>query len=403
MTAIKPDAIDRVLPAATPWLAVVNVLFAGIAAALHVGKATIALPALPAEFGRSLEALSWVISAFPFVGVFGGIAAGLLVRRWGDRRLLAVGLLIISAASFTGATLHDFGGLIVSRFVEGLGFVIVVVASPAVLNRLVAPAQRSLVFGIWSTFMPAGIAISLFFGPHLADWQQSWQAGAALTLLAALLLPLTTSRNAAKAHVPPLQLRQALGAMLRARRPLLLALMFTTYNLQFFSVMTFLPIFLMQHIGLSRAAAGGISAAAVAANIIGNLAAGFLLSRGLRAGSLLAATSLVIGIFGIGIFLPMTPNGLLIPLCFLFCAIAGMLPATFLAAPPAATPEPTLLPLSLGLVMQGNYLGQVIGPVALSAIVAAAGWAAPAWLVLAAALLGALLALAFLSRRHNAG
>ncbi|MEL5603870.1 MFS transporter [Serratia nevei] len=376
MTAIKPDAIDRVLPAATPWLAVINVLFAGIAAALHVGKATIALPALEDEFGRSLEALSWVISAFPFVGVFGGIAAGLLVRRWGDRRLLALGLLIISAASFTGAALHDFSGLIVSRFVEGLGFVIVVVASPAVLNRIVAPAQRSLVFGIWSTFMPAGIAISLFFGPHLAGWQQSWQAGAALTLLAALL---------------------------RAHRPLLLALMFAAYNLQFFSVMTFLPIFLMQRIGLTLAAAGGISAAAVAANIIGNLAAGLLLSRGLRAGSLLAATSLIIGVFGIGIFLPITPNALLIPLCFLFCAIAGMLPATILAATPAATPEPTLLPLSLGLVMQGNYLGQVIGPVALSAIVAAAGWAAPAWLVLAAAVSGALLALAFLSRRHKAG
>lgn len=137
-----------------------------------------------------------------------------------------------------------------------------------------------------------------------------------MTLLAALMLPLTTSRRAAEAHVPPLQLRQALGAMLRARRPLLLALMFTTYNLQFFSVMTFLPIFLMQRIGLSLAAAGGISAAAVAANIIGNLAAGLLLSRGLRAGSLLAATSLIIGIFGIGIFLPMTPNGLLIPFVF---------------------------------------------------------------------------------------
>ncbi|RTG02179.1 MFS transporter, partial [Serratia marcescens] len=172
----------------------------------------------------------------------------------------------------------------------------------------------------------------------------------------------------AKAHVPPLPLRQALGAMLRARQPLLLALMFTTYNLQFFSVMTFLPIFLMQRIGLSLAAAGGISAAAVAANIVGNLAAGVLLSRGLPARTLLAATSLLIGVFGVGIFLPMTPNGLLIPLCFLFCAIAGILPATILAATPAATPEPTLLPLSLGLVMQGNYLGQVIGPVALSAI-----------------------------------
>ncbi|QJU39765.1 hypothetical protein [Serratia marcescens] len=221
-------------------------------------------------------------------------------------------------------------------------------------------------------------------------------------LFAGIAAALTTSRRAADAHAPPLPLRQALGAMLRARQPLLLALMFTAYNLQFFSVMTFLPIFLMQRIGLTLAAAGGISAAAVAVNILGNLAAGFLLSRGLRAGSLLAATSLVIGIFGIGIFLPMTPNGLLIPLCFLFCAIAGMLPATLLAATPAATPEPTLLPLSLGLVMQGNYLGQVIGPVALSAIVAAAGWAAPAWLVLAAAVSGAGLALIFRRGPRNA-
>ncbi|MEX0632679.1 MFS transporter [Serratia ureilytica] len=304
-------------------------LFAGIAAALHVGKATIALPALEAEFGRSLEALSWVISAFPFVGVFGGIAAGLLVRRWGDRRLLALGPLIISAASFTGAALHDFSGLIVSRFVEGLGFVIVVVASPAVLNRIVAPAQRSLVFGIWSTFMPAGIAISLFFGPHLAGWQQSWQAGAALTLLAALLLPLTTSRRTAETHAPSLPLRQALGALLRARRPLLLALMFATYNLQFFSVMTFLPIFLMQRIGLTlagrrryqRGGGGGEHHRQPRRRALA-------VARSGRAGSLLAATSPIIGVFGIGIFLPITPNALLIPLCFLFCAIAGMLPAT---------------------------------------------------------------------------
>jgi small-conductance mechanosensitive channel len=48
----------------------------------------------------------------------------------------------------------------------------------------------------------------------------------------------------------------------------------------------------------------------------------------------------------------------------------------------------------LGLVMQGNYLGQVIGPLALSAIVAYAGWSAPAALVLAAAVAGAALAFA---------
>ncbi|CAI0724111.1 MFS transporter [Serratia ficaria] len=396
MTAIKPEALDSVrLTPATQWAAVANVLFAGIAAALHVGKATIALPELQREFGRSLESLSWVISAFPFVGVFGGIVAGLLVRRWGDRRLLILGLLIVSAASFAGTALHGFNGLIATRFIEGIGFVIVVVASPAVLTRVVDPQRRNLVFGIWSTFMPAGIAISLFFGPHFTGWQQSWLAGGALTLLTALLLPLTTRRSPSIApSAAPFLLRQALGRILRARQPALLALMFTAYNLQFFSVMTFLPIFLMQRVGLTLTAAGGVSAAIVAVNIIGNLSAGLLLSRGLRARTLLAATSLLMGITGAGIFLSATPATVLIPLCFVFCAIAGMLPATLLAATPAASPDPTLIPLSLGLVMQGNYLGQVIGPLALSAIVAYAGWSAPAALVLAAAVAGAALAFA---------
>lgn len=92
----SPSTLARPHPQASPrWLAVANVIFAGIAAALHVGKATIALPSLQRSFGGDLAALSWIMSAFPFVGVFGGIAAGLLVRRWGDRRLLTGGLAIL--------------------------------------------------------------------------------------------------------------------------------------------------------------------------------------------------------------------------------------------------------------------------------------------------------------------
>ncbi|CAI1195383.1 CynX/NimT family MFS transporter [Serratia quinivorans] len=399
MTANKPGATDSAPSPTTQWLAIANVVFAGIAVALHVGKATIALPELQREFGRSLESLSWIISAFPFIGVFGGIAAGQLVRRWGDRRLLSLGLVIVSLASFAGATQHDFTGLIATRVIEGIGFVIVVVAAPTVLTRLVAPQQRNLVFSIWSTFMPAGMAISLFFGPHFAGWQQSWIAGGILTLLAALLLPFTTPRGVlTTATATTLRLRQALLSIIRARQPLLLALIFTTYNLQFFAVMAFLPIFLMQRIGLTLVAAGGVSAAVIAVNILGNLFAGVLLSRGVKARNLLTIASLLMGLAGASVFLSATPNAMLIPLCLLFSSIGGMLPATILAATPAAAPEPTLIPLSLGLVMQGIYLGQVIGPIVLSTLVVYAGWSAPSVLVLAAAVLGSALALALVAK-----
>ncbi|WP_037432714.1 CynX/NimT family MFS transporter [Serratia plymuthica] len=400
MTSTKSDAIEYAAPNATQWPAILSIVFAGIAAALQVGKATIALPELQREFGRSLESLSWVISAFPFVGVFSGILVGILVRRWGDRRLLCLGLMIISAASFVGASLHNFNGLIATRFIEGLGFVIVVVAAPAILNRVVQPQKRNLVFGIWSTFMPAGIALSMFFGPLLGGWQQSWLASAALTLLAALLLPLTTRREATgSAATLHIGLRQALSRLLRARQPGLLALIFTSYNLLFFAVMAFLPLFLMQHLGLSLAGTGSISAAIIAVNMIGNLSAGLLLSRGISTKALLTGTFIAMGLTGSGIFFSVTPMNMLIPLCFLFSAISGMLPSTLLAATPMSSPDPTLIPLCLGLVMQGNYLGQVIAPIAISSIVANAGWSAPAAMVLAAAALGIALTL-LLSTRY---
>lgn len=393
MTSPEPDTLSSTATHTAYWPAVFNVLFAGIVAALHIGKATIALPALQHEFGRSLESLSWIMSAFPFVGVFGGVAAGILVQRWGDRYLLGLGLLVMCAASALGAGVHDFHWLVATRFVEGLGFVIVVVAAPATLNRLVPPPRRHLVFGIWSTFMAIGIATALFFGPLLGSWQHSWIAGSALTLLAALLLPLTTAKDPlALRHQPQSGLSRSLARVLRARQPMLMALIFTAYNLQFFSVMAFLPMFLMQRVGLSITSAGGVSAAVIAVNIIGNITAGLLLSRAVRPPVLLAGTSILMGLAGMAIFLSITPTGLVIPLCFFFCAVAGMLPATILASTSLTSPDPALIPLCLGLVMQGNYLGQVIAPIALGTAVAYAGWSAPAVLVSGAAVLGVVLA-----------
>ncbi|WP_323120291.1 MFS transporter [Burkholderia alba] len=400
------DRADRADPdaAPTPWLAIANVVFAGIAAALHVGKATIALPLLQQEFGRSLASLSWIMSAFPFVGVFGGIAAGMLVRRWGDRRLLMLGLVVLGVSSVAGAVVRDFTWLLGTRFIEGLGFLIVVVAAPAVLNRLAPPSRRGLVFGIWSTFMGSGIALSLLLGPLVGGWRNGWLASAALALAGALLLPLTTPRDEAAGAARPAGGRalRSLRDVLTARSTLLLTFGFTAYNLQFFSLMSFLPIFLMHRLSIPVGPAGAISAAIVASNIVGNLLAGVLLSKGIRAGRLMAATSVAMGAAGAGVLLSATPAPLAVLLCFAFSAIAGMLPTTILATAPSTAPAPSLTPLSLGLVMQGNYLGQVLGPILIGTIVGAAGWPAAVFLILAAAVWGAWLGLALKVERHAA-
>lgn len=45
---------------------------------------------------------------------------------------------------------------------------------------------------------------------------------------------------------------------------------------------------------------------------------------------------------------------------------------------PTLTPRTQLSPVVFGLVMQGNNLGQLIGPVAVGAVVGAMGWNAVA-------------------------
>jgi DHA1 family inner membrane transport protein len=68
------------------------VVASGVIVALQVGKGIITLPALRSDFALGLEAAGWVISIFAFLGVFGGIPAGVAVNRFGDKFLCMAGL-----------------------------------------------------------------------------------------------------------------------------------------------------------------------------------------------------------------------------------------------------------------------------------------------------------------------
>src|SRR5919198_488498 len=79
-------------PASTAWPRVVVVLAAGIVAAFQVGKAAAALPLLRAELGLGLGVAGWVLSMFNVIGLACGAATGVIVARFGDRRMVLAGL-----------------------------------------------------------------------------------------------------------------------------------------------------------------------------------------------------------------------------------------------------------------------------------------------------------------------
>lgn len=379
-------------PERTEWIAVTAVVAAGMVAAMQVGKGLIAGPLLQADLGLDLTALGWITSIFAIVGVAGGMPAGAMVAAIGDRRMMVIGMGILLIGILIGAVSPNFSLLILSRLFEGFGFLLVVVAGPAILMRIVAPSRRDLVFALWSCFMPAGMAVAMLSGPLFANWQAIWWGNGLVALLSLLtvIAAVLPSRSGPRASASGI--RSDMLTTLTSRGPVLLFALFSLYSLMSFTLSSFLPILLVARMNVSFATAGVLSALITLANVIGNLAAGTMLARGVGRGRLVIVAATLMGAAGLWIFLSQSGDTLTFALCVLFSAIGGLIPATLISTVPIVSPRPELAPMAMGLLMQGSNLGQLVGPVAVGTAIETFGWTSGAGFIGAGALCCILLA-----------
>lgn len=368
------SAVVAFTPERTDWIAVTAVVAAGMVAAMQVGKGLIAGPLLQADLGLDLTGLGWLTSVFAIVGVVGGMPAGAIVATIGDRRMLGVGMGILTFGIMIGAASPNFTLLILSRIFEGFGFLLVVVAGPAILMRIVASARRDLVLALWSCFMPAGMAIAMLSGPLFASWQAIWWINGLIALLSLLTVIAAVSPSQSGPRASASGFRADATATLASRGPVLLFALFALYSLMSFTLSSFLPILLVARMNVSLGTAGVLSALITLANVIGNLAAGNMLSRGVGRSRLVIIAATVMGASGLWIFLSQSGDTVTFALCVLFSAIGGLIPATLISTVPMLSPRPALAPMAMGLLMQGSNFGQLVGPVAVGTAIELYGW-----------------------------
>lgn len=367
----------------TDWPAVWLVVAAGVVSSFHLGKVAIAGPALQDELGLSLAMLGGLGATFAVLGALGGVLAGSVVARAGDRRMLVLGLLATVLGAVLAVFSSSFAVLLASRMVEGLGFLLITVAGPTLLGRVVHATDRNAAFALWSCFMPAGIALAMLTGPWFGDWRSLWAAAAmAAGLVAALVVWRVPRGPAAPAGGPTPGARMA---DVWQPAPLALAATFLLYSLVFFALFSFLPVLLQQRMQVGPEAVGLLAALASAANIAGNLAAGALLQRVGRE-ALVTGAAITIGLCSLGIFLPALGPGTAFALCLVFSAVGGLVPASLLSSVPQVTSTPAQAALAVGLLMQGSNLGQALGPLLVGNAVDRYGWPAAAVCVVVAAL-----------------
>lgn len=388
-------------PQRTSWPAVLTLVGAGIVAAFQVGKAPIAMPLIRGEMGLELSEAAWLLSTFAVMGAVAGCAMGTVVTRIGARRLLPLGLLVLALCSLAGAAAPGYSLLLVTRVAEGIGYMLVTISAPALITQLTAPADRPLAFGLWGAFMPIGMTISMAAAPALTlvGWRGLWLCMAALPVLLATLVHFRVPRLSPPPGAGDNHMLADLADTLKARGPLRQALAFVPYAASYAVITGFLPTLLIERLGVSPGTAGLMAAASAAVNIVGNVITGPLLHRGLRRSRVMATAFCMVILGSLLAFQPWIPAGLAYGLCLMVTGCGGMIPASILGSAAIYAPRPAVVPVTLGLFMQGANLGQLLGPALTGAAVSALGWAGAAPALVPPLLIGLWLALTL----HRAG
>ena len=380
----------------TRWGVVAIAILAGVIVGFAVGKVPPTIALVSEEFALDKVSAGWLASIFFAFGAGFGVMTGMAGGRFGARALLLTGLLILGLSGVAGALATGGAMLLAVRVVEGISFAAIVAAAPKIVFDATSHRDRDFVLGVWSAYMPGGMALAMLVAPFLAEplgWRSLWWLCAGAALLTAVLAVVGTARR----RWPEQPLRDpAAGfdwAGVRTTLPVgalwLYGAAFLLFTVQWFAIAAWLPTFLIETQGRGPIGAALFSALVVGTNAGGNLIGGWLMQRGVPRYALLGAANVIMGVTGALILGGFVPAEAKIPLAIIFSTGSGILPAAAYSGAAVHAPKPDLVAMANGFVAQGAAIGMLIGPPLLAIVVGGLGsWEAAWWCMLICPALG---------------
>jgi MFS family permease len=376
----------------TDWPLVLHCVLVGVIAALHFGKLPPAMPIIREDLGLSLIAGGWAASIFSLTGVVLGLFAGALGDRVGQRVVLMCGAGALAIGSLIGGYAETELGLLISRFIEGIGFTVATVPAASVIAEATAPKDRHRALALWGAYFPIGLFLIMIVAPYVINsvgWRPLWQGSGWLTLAWMVVLWRATAGYGVSDQG---RIRESFWPSIRLTltrwAPWLLAGLFGLFAFQTVALLTWFPTFLVEERGADLVTASLMLALLMVFNIAGNMTAGSLLSRGLPLWKLYSITGAIICLLSIIIYASVFSDLVRLIACMAFTLVGGMLPAAIFAGAPIYAPTPAQIGTINGLIVMVLSMGQLGGPVVSAAIVEITGqWESVGW-VMGAACIG---------------
>ena len=125
---------------------------------------TVALPAIRADLGATLQSLEWTINAYTLAFAVMLLPGSALGDRFGRKRLFLIGLALFTASSAGAALAPTTGALLIARALQGIGAAIVAPLTLTLLADAFPAERRGAALGIWSGVSGAGVALGPLVG-----------------------------------------------------------------------------------------------------------------------------------------------------------------------------------------------------------------------------------------------
>lgn len=165
--AVRADAVTLApLRSRTGYALIAATVLASGVASYDAYVVNVAVPAIGQHFGAGVTAVQWTLTSYLLSVAALLLLAGALADRFGRRRVLAIGLVVMFGSSVLCASASSIDWLIAGRVAQGVGAALVTPISLALLNGTLQVADRAQGIGVW-----AGLStLATTVGPYLGGW-----------------------------------------------------------------------------------------------------------------------------------------------------------------------------------------------------------------------------------------
>lgn len=362
------------MPDRTSFLLILTLWGAGLGAAGQYGKISVIFDQLAGVYPDAGNALGFLVSLVGLIGIIFGVVAGLVVARIRYRRALLWALWVGAGVSLLQSTLPPLPWMLLTRVIEGMSHLAIVVATPTLIAQLSAERHRGLTLTLWGTFFGVAFTMLVVFGlplvkaygiPSLFIAHAVWMAVFAL-ILQATLSPLAV----------PVEGRLTVSGILRDhvsiyRSPFIAApgAGWLFYTFCFLSILTVLPPYIAPEWRAWVLGAMPLTSILVSMTV-GVVALRFVSAVWVVQGGFLLCIAALIWL----LFVPGDPSA-----CLALAGSLGLVQGASFAAVPQLNATAAHQSQAYGAVAQTGNLGNTLGTPVMLAVLGVAGYPGLIW------------------------